>query len=127
MMKHLQSILMVALLCFGATAYASAPKPESPPSSSIAEFSLSSTDVDEQVLFTFYPNPVKNVLNVKFKAKGTYTIRVFNVVGVKVKEQTVEDAQILSMDVTDLHKGVYFISYEPGNGKVITKTFSKDQ
>ena len=44
-----------------------------------------------------------------------------------LKEKSVNDDNFLKMEVSDLPKGVYFISYEPLNGKMLTKTFTKDQ
>lgn len=83
-------------------------------------------DQDETPLITFYPNPVRDNLNIKFRERGNYVIRIYNVVGAKIKEKRVEDDNILKIDLTDLPKGMYFISYEPGNGKLITKTFTKE-
>ena len=83
-------------------------------------------DQDENPVITFYPNPVRDELNIKFRERGTYVVRIFNVVGSKVAEKRVEDDNFLKMDVSELHKGMYFLSFEPGNGKVITKTFTKE-
>ena len=83
-------------------------------------------DQDENPLITFYPNPVRETLNIKFRETGNYVIRIFNVVGTKVAEKRVEDDNYLKMDVSNLAKGMYFLSFEPGNGKVITKTFTKE-
>ena len=83
-------------------------------------------DQDENPIITFYPNPVRDNLNIKFKERGTYVITIYNVVGTKVKYKRIEDDNFLKLDVSDLPKGMYFLSFEPGNGKVITKTFTKE-
>lgn len=83
---------------------------------------------DGTVSLSFYPNPVKDVLNVRFKEKGNYTIRIYNIVGEKIREKTVLDDFIVRFDdLSSLPNGMYFLSYEPESGRVITKTFSKGQ
>jgi hypothetical protein len=84
-------------------------------------------DQDESPLLTFYPNPVKDNLNIKFRERGNYVVRIYNVVGSKIKEKRVEDDNIIKIDLSELQKGMYFLSFEPGNGKVITKTFTKEE
>lgn len=83
---------------------------------------------DGTVTLTFYPNPVKDVLNVRFKEKGNYTIRIYNIVGEKIREKSVLENDIVRFDdLSSLPNGMYFLSYEPEYGRVITKTFSKGQ
>jgi hypothetical protein len=84
-------------------------------------------EADDKLYISFYPNPVKDVLNIRFRDKGDHTIKIFNLVGTMLKEKSVNDDNFLKMEVSDLPKGVYFISYEPLNGKMLTKTFTKDQ
>jgi len=91
-----------------------------------AAMEIGDGDQDENPIMTFYPNPVRENLNIKFRERGNYVIRIYNVVGAKVKEKRVEDDNFLKLDVADLQKGMYFLSFEPGNGKVITKTFTKE-
>ncbi len=75
-------------------------------------------------ILSFYPNPVLENLNIKFQERGDHTIIIYNMLGEKMLTGTVIDGDLLRLDVSDLKKGVYFISYDLG-GKVITKTFSK--
>jgi hypothetical protein len=83
---------------------------------------------DGTVTLTFYPNPVKDVLNVRFKEKGNYTIRIYNIVGEKIREKSVLENDIVRFDdLSSLPNGMYFLSYEPEYGRVVTKTFSKGQ
>ncbi|RYD72221.1 MAG: T9SS type A sorting domain-containing protein [Sphingobacteriales bacterium] len=72
----------------------------------------------------FYPNPVKDFMSVRFPDKGNYTVRIFNIIGEKITEKTAYDVEIVEIKLTDLQKGMYFVSYEFG-GKVVTKRFSK--
>ena len=72
----------------------------------------------------FYPNPVKDVLNVRFPQKGHHTVRVFNIIGEKISEKTVYDTEIVTLNLSEVQRGMYFVSFEM-NGKIVTKTFSK--
>jgi hypothetical protein len=72
----------------------------------------------------FYPNPVKTVLNVKFPQKGTYTVKIFNIVGEKISERTIVEDDLIRFNMSDFNNGMYFITYEL-NGHIYTKTFSK--
>jgi hypothetical protein len=73
----------------------------------------------------FYPNPVKRMLNVRFPDKGIHTVSIYNIVGDKIAEKTVLDDYIVELDLGDLQRGMFFMSYEQ-SGKVVTKTFSKN-
>ena len=87
----------------------------------------SSQDQDDAPVMSFYPNPVKDFINIRFKDRGDYTVRIYNVVAAKIKEKVLSDDNSLKLDLSELPKGMYFLSYElPGTGKVYTKTFTKD-
>ncbi|MGZ5244613.1 MAG: T9SS type A sorting domain-containing protein [Bacteroidia bacterium] len=72
----------------------------------------------------FYPNPVKDYMSVRFPQRGNHTVRIYNIIGESITEKTALDVEILEINLSDLPKGMYFVSYELG-GKVITKRFSK--
>ncbi|MDQ3072511.1 MAG: T9SS type A sorting domain-containing protein [Bacteroidota bacterium] len=95
------------------------------PASSTEVFTFSGSGQDDQVVF--YPNPVKDILNVKFPVKGTHTVYIYNILGEKITDKTVYDADIVRIDLSGLPKGMYFLSYEASPGNVVTKTFSKSQ
>ena len=71
-----------------------------------------------------YPNPVKTELNISFPLKGEHTVKIYNIIGEKITEQTVYDDDHIRFNLSDFQTGVYFISYEQ-HGKIVTKTFSK--
>ena len=73
---------------------------------------------------TFYPNPVKDNLTVRFPKKGNFSVTIYNIIGDKVLTRTVMDDNEIHLDVSQLQNGLYFISYEY-DGKVLTKRFSK--
>lgn len=80
---------------------------------------------DEGATVVFYPNPVQRMLNVRFPQRGSHTVRIYNIVGDKITEKTVVDDYIVELDLVDLPRGMFFLSYEHG-GKIVTKTFSKN-
>jgi hypothetical protein len=72
----------------------------------------------------FYPNPVKDVLTVRFPKKGTYTVLIYNILGDKVMEKTVSDESEIRLNMTEMQNGLFFLNYE-WEGKAVSKRFSK--
>ncbi len=72
--------------------------------------------------FSFYPNPVKDVINVKYPYKNNARVEIYNVLGMKVKSFTLENSE--RINVSDLKKGIYYIRVIDGNS-VFSKQFSK--
>lgn len=71
--------------------------------------------------FTIYPNPVNNILNVKFSSPEKYEIQISDVNGkLIIKKNMLPTASLSQLSVSELPQGVYFI-------KMISslKTFSK--
>lgn len=73
--------------------------------------------------FSLYPNPAHDQINVNFNAKDKFTVEIFNVLGCKVRSFT-QDANTLSIDISDLDKGLYFIRIREKNN-VLTRSFTK--
>lgn len=86
---------------------------------------MAATDGQDDGTVIFYPNPVKRMLNVRFPQRGSHTVRIYNIVGDKIAEKTVVNDYIVELDLVDLPRGMFFMSYEHG-GKIVTKTFSKN-
>lgn len=59
-------------------------------------------------VFTAYPNPANNNLNIEFNISGTKQISIVNMYGQEVYTQTTE-GQIIRLDVGSLAKGIYRI------------------
>ncbi len=125
MVRTLLTLIVVFHLSVCTSLRAGTAIPASGTTEAIRSEGFEGFEQDELVL-SFFPNPVKDNLTVRFKDKGNYTVRIYNVVGAKLKEKSVQDESRLLFDLSDLPKGMYFISYEPGNGRVITKTFQKE-
>ncbi len=73
--------------------------------------------------FTFYPNPVKDNLHIKFPFTNDSRVEIYNVLGMKVKSIATEGSNVV-MNVADLKKGIYFIRISDGN-TILSKQFSK--
>jgi hypothetical protein len=74
---------------------------------------------------TFYPNPVKDQIFIKFNSKEAVTIDIYNVIGSKVKTFT-HDAQQSVVNLGDLQNGMYFIRFTE-NGITYSKSFTKSE
>lgn len=75
--------------------------------------------------FSFYPNPVKDRLQIRFNSREPMTIEVYNVLGTKVKS-IVHQGSESEINVSDLQNGIYFIRYKNGN-QTVSKPFSKSE
>ncbi|WP_264521485.1 T9SS type A sorting domain-containing protein [Flavobacterium sp. N1994] len=75
--------------------------------------SLLSNSSFDSANFTFYPNPVKNVLNLSYNQEIS-NVEVFNLIGQKVRSNTINanDAQI---DMSNLSNGAYIVKVTSNN------------
>ena len=67
---------------------------------------LSNTSIDESK-FEYYPNPVKNTLNLSYNQEIS-NVDIFNLMGQKVSSQTI-NANQGQVDMTNLSNGVYLV------------------
>jgi hypothetical protein len=67
--------------------------------------------------FNIYPNPTTGMLNVA--ADGNYSITLLNAAGQIVKEVTMQNA--VTIDLSQLEKGIYFMKAADGNNLVFRK------
>jgi hypothetical protein len=80
-------------------------------------------EVSKTKTVSFYPNPVKDQLTLKFPVKEGITVEIYNVLGMRVKTFVHSNATT-SVNIGDLQNGVYFIRFTE-NGKLYTKQFTK--
>ena len=121
-MKNFLLAFLISLTSF-ALAHAQSYRSEAPDGSRLMAFNNSLTAPQEENV-VIYPNPVKTDLNISFPLRGEHTVRIYNIIGEKITEQTVYDDDHIKFNLSDLQNGMYFISYEL-HGRVVTKTFSK--
>lgn len=73
---------------------------------------------------SFYPNPVKDNLTIKFPNAGNHQVRVYNIFGKMIINYMSSNENLISLNMDAQPSGVYFIKYVV-NGKEVTKRFSK--
>ena len=62
-----------------------------------------------------YPNPTSNYLNFSIKNPSDYQINVFDVLGKKVLETNIDSVNS-RLDVSNLNRGVYILTFKNYNG-----------
>lgn len=82
-------------------------------------------EVSKTKAVSFFPNPAKDQLTLKFQAKEALNVDIYNILGVKVKTVVHEGASS-QIAISDLQNGVYFLRFTE-NGKLYTKQFVKAQ
>jgi hypothetical protein len=75
--------------------------------------------------FSFYPNPAKDNLTIKYNAKEAINIDIYNVLGSKIKSISHSGLES-NINISDLQNGIYFIRFKDGN-QTISKPFSKSE
>lgn len=78
------------------------------------------------VNFSMYPNPVKDYLTINFTRKGLQHIEIYNILGNKVLVKDIENADFIRIPFSNFQRGRYIVMYRSDNGKVITKSISKE-
>ncbi len=86
--------------------------------------SLSNQLFDEKSM-TIYPIPASNVLNVSTDNEIVENYSIIDAQGRIVKQSKVDFDKYLSIDVSDLSAGIYYLKVE-GDNKSITKKFIKN-
>jgi hypothetical protein len=68
---------------------------------------------------------VKDRLTIKYNARETVNIEIYNVLGTKVKSIAHSGLES-DVNVGDLQNGIYFIRYKNGN-QMVSKPFTKSE
>lgn len=74
--------------------------------------------------FSFYPNPAKDEIIIKYATKENVQVEIFNILGSKVKTFNMFGNQTV-VNIEELEKGIYFIRFKD-DGKTISRTFTKN-
>lgn len=75
-----------------------------------------------KMFFSVYPNPNKGNFNINFESKGNFEIGLYDVLGNKVYENSVENKSLVSLNLADvLSKGYYMLRIKDQNGDEITR------
>ncbi|WP_055442710.1 T9SS type A sorting domain-containing protein [Lacinutrix himadriensis] len=83
----------------------------------VTDSTLSIPGIEDEQLFSYYPNPVKGLLNITAK-KEMSKITVFNMLGQTVLTE-IPNTTTRSLDMSNLQIGAYFVKVTIGN---VTKT-----
>ena len=94
-------------------------------SASVNSWVTGVSEVNRAKTITAFPNPVKDVLTVKFPTKDDVTIDIYNVLGTRVKSFS-HSGMNSQINIAELQNGVYFLRFTE-NGKLYTKQFTKAQ
>lgn len=77
--------------------------------------------------FSIHPNPAKNELFLTSKnTTENLTIKIFNLEGKLLSTQNLDSEKQVSVDVSNLSSGIYFLDIEDGNGNSTIKKFVKE-
>ncbi|MBL1279344.1 MAG: T9SS type A sorting domain-containing protein [Fluviicola sp.] len=85
----------------------------------IGEFNASLSE-KENNLFTVYPNPATNLINVSFKDQSNKVVRLYNTTGQVLQTVYVKNEAESIIDVTEFSQGIFYIEVEQ-NGTVRTE------
>ena len=80
-----------------------------------------SVNDNEQLAFSLYPNPAKDVLHVSFKETTSTTYEVYDLVGKKAVSGTVNNATEATIDIQQLQAGAYMLKMGNSTKKFVKK------
>lgn len=83
------------------------------------------SNVKKQSEVSFFPNPAKDVITLKYQTTKAIDVTIYNVLGAKIKSFT-HSTNETSLNISDLEKGMYFIRFND-NGNIISKSFTKSE
>ncbi|MGM0579882.1 MAG: T9SS type A sorting domain-containing protein [Bacteroidota bacterium] len=87
---------------------------------------VTANEPDNMVSFSFYPNPVKNVMNLKLEnADEPHEITIFDLKGVVYKKIQLENNQ-RKIDLNDLPTGSYILRLQDKKGNYIMSKIIKE-
>jgi len=99
-----------------------------------AEWEIANTSVEDQVAgfdhLMVYPNPAENLLNISFKVEENQSleVRLISATGTVVYSEDAKDFAgyyVNTIDLSNLAKGIYFLSLTNDNGTVNKKVVIK--
>lgn len=74
--------------------------------------------------FSFYPNPAKNYITVKFdEIHLSIEIEILSYEGKTIKRQSFDNVKIINFQIEELKSGIYFLKITPGSNQSIFRKF----
>ncbi|KAA1246325.1 family 43 glycosylhydrolase [Aquimarina sp. RZ0] len=71
--------------------------------------SLSVTDLNDDSQLYLYPNPVKDVMNIKFNKPATYLLEVISLTGAIVQKEVYDTTVVNTMNLSQVKDGFYIL------------------
>lgn len=85
------------------------------------ELQMSTSDFAENSLIVkYFPNPVKDVLNLKFPETNNYTLQVFDFKGKQILHQNVKNVESTILNLNGLMEGSYILTVQNSKGEKIS-------
>jgi len=81
-------------------------------------------DNKSKIDLTFFPNPVQDIIKINLIKTENYEINVFNLAGQKLIQKTIT-SDFVTIDLTTLNDGIYFITVDSKNGRWANKLLTK--
>ena len=82
------------------------------------------TDVDQTQSINIYPNPANDRLFIEAESEINEVV-IYTITGVIVQQSTVNSQQTLTIDLSELKSGIYFVKINTKNGEIV-KRFIKN-
>jgi hypothetical protein len=82
-------------------------------------------EIDNQNSLSLFPNPTNDFLNISIKTKKEIEVLTIESIDGKVLRINTSNKEKLSIDVSDLKPGNYFLKATTKSGLIISKSFSK--
>lgn len=85
---------------------------------------VSVKDIDRTSTFKLYPNPASNMINIESDSKIS-TMTIHDMSGKLIANKTV-NANVVTHDISELNRGLYFVSITTSNGILTNKLVIQD-
>lgn len=72
---------------------------------------------------SFYPNPAKDVLTIRYPSRENINVEIFNVLGVRIRTFN-HTGNETELRIDDLQNGLYFLRFKD-DGKIFSRSFTK--
>ncbi|MFP9112711.1 T9SS type A sorting domain-containing protein [Flavobacterium sp. RHBU_3] len=86
---------------------------------------LAAVDGNQKPVFTVYPNPVTNVLNLNTAGVAVNKITITDINGRTVKTLVPQVGSEISVDLTGLQTGTYLVAAETDKGRVVKQVIKQ--
>ncbi len=79
--------------------------------------------MEKTVVFSVYPNPVFDMLNIKCSENKIEDVKLLDFSGRELDVKARTNNSKMEIDVSDLEGGIYFLEMKTGNTTVVKKIY----